>query len=276
VATEVKQRNNRIIMVVLGLVLAAAAFGLSLYVSKSGNGTGTGSSQQVTVVVAKTDLAQGSQLTADLLTTKQYSADSAPLGSVNDPASLVKKYLTIAVSQNTPITANMLVVDAASAKTAALSLTPLDIHKGNVALAIPVGGQGGNNSFGPELFTFGLYIQPDDHIDMLVDDGKGNVRYAFQDIRILKVGSYSASGAAGTPNVLVIEASRGQAEAISWLLEHTGLPNQPSVIKYVLRAKDSATPGPTPNYVDSPPFNAPSKQDQPVNEQSFNQLFPAH
>jgi Flp pilus assembly protein CpaB len=277
VATEVKQRNNRIIMVVLGLVLAAAAFGLSLYVSKSGSSTGSGSSQQITVVVAKTDLAQGTQLTPDVLTTKQYSADSAPVGSVNDPTTLLKKYLTIAVTQNTPITANMLVVDAASAKTAALSLTPLDIHKGNVALAIPVGGQGGNNSFAPELFTFGLYVQPDDHIDMLVDDGRGNVRYAFQDLRVLKVSSYSASGTATTPNVLVIEASRGEAEAISWLLEHSGVGgNNPTIIKYVLRPKDSATSGPTPNYVDTPPFNAPNKQDQPVNSSSFNQLFPAH
>ena len=49
-ATEVKQRNNRIIMVVLGLVLAAAAFGLSLYVSKSGsNGTGTAPSARTSI-----------------------------------------------------------------------------------------------------------------------------------------------------------------------------------------------------------------------------------
>src|SRR5207245_141375 len=136
----------------------------------SGNSTGSGSSQQVSVVVAKVDLAQGTQLTADVLTTKQYPADSAPVGSVNDPVSLVKKYLTIAVSQNTPLTANMLVVDAASAKTAALSLTPLDIHTGNVALAIPVGGSGNST---PELQTFGLYVQPDDHFDVIVDDGRG-------------------------------------------------------------------------------------------------------
>jgi len=272
VATEVKQRNNRIIMVVLGLVLAAAAFGLSLYVSKSGNSTGSSSSQQVNVVVAKVDLAQGTQLTADVLTTKQYSADAAPVGSVNDPSSLLKKYLTIAVSQNTPLTANMLVVDAASAKTAALSLTPLDIHTGNVALAIPVGGAGNST---PELQTFGLYVQPDDRIDVIVDDGRGNVRYAFQDIRILKVGSYSAAGG-GAVNVLVVEMSRSAAEAMSFLLEKSGQPAEPTIVKYVLRPKSTATAGPTPSYVDSPPFNPPSKQDQPVNKDSFNQLFPAH
>ena len=270
-ATEVKQRNNRIIMVVLGLVLAAAAFGLSLYVSKSGSNTSTSSSQQVSVVVAKIDLAQGQQLTADVLTTKQYPADAAPVGSVNEPTTVLNKFLSIAVTQNTPITGNMLVVDAATAKTAALSLTPLDIHKGNVALGIPIGG--GQNST-PELQTFGLYVQPDDRIDVIIDDGRGNVRYAFQDIRILKVGAYSANGN-GTPNVLVVEMSRGAAEAMTFLLDHSG-PGQPTILKYVLRPKATATTAPTPDYVDSPPFNPPSKQDQPVNQQSFNQLFPAH
>lgn len=272
-ATEVKQRNNRIIMVVLGLVLAAAAFGLSLYVSKSGSGTGAGTGQQVGVVVAKSDLAQGTQLTADVLDTKAYSVDSAPAGAVTDINAVAGKYLSIAVTQNTPITAALLVNDAASAKTAALSMTPLDVHAGDVALAVPVGGAGGANT--PELQTFGLYVQPEDHFDVLVDDGKGNVRYAFQDIRVLKVGSYSATGN-GAATVLVVEMSRAEAEAFSFLLEKSGQPGQPTVVKYVLRPNPKATPGPTPNYIDTAPFNPPGKQDTPVNANSFNTLFPAH
>jgi Flp pilus assembly protein CpaB len=272
VATEVKQRNNRIIMVVLGLVLAAAAFGLSLYVSKSGSNNSAGSGQQISVVVAKTDLPQGAQLTADALTTKDYSVDSAPAGAVTDMNTILKKYLSIAVTQNTPLTNNLLVVDAASAKTAALSLTPLDIHKGNVALAIPVSGGG---SASAELTTFGLYVQPDDRFDVIIDDGSGNVRYAFQDIRILKVGSYSANGT-GAPNVLVVELSRGEAEAMAYLLDHNGQPKQPTIVRYVLRPKDKASPTAGPVYVDTPPFGSPGKADQPVTQQSFNQLFPAH
>lgn len=273
-ATEVKQRNNRIIMVVLGLVLAAAAFGLSLYVSKSGSGgTGTGTGQQVGVVVAKTDLAQGTPLTADVLTTKAYSADTAPTGAVTDVTAVAGKYLSIAVTQNTPITGALLVNDAASAKTAALSLQPLDIHSGNVALAMPVGGAGGSNS--AELQTFGLYVQPEDRFDVLVDDGKGNVRYAFQDVRVLKVGAYSATGN-GAATVLVVEMSRGEAEAMSFLLQHTGQPGSPTLVKYVLRPNPKATAGPTPSYIDTAPFNAPGKQDSPVSAQTFNQLFPAH
>ena len=271
-ATEVKQRNNRIIMVVLGLVLAAAAFGLSLYVSKSGSSTGSSTSQQVGVVVAKTDLAQGTQLSAEVLTTKAYSVDSVPTGAVTDATVLAGKYLSVAVTQNTPITGGLLVNDAASAKTAALSQTPLDIHAGDVALAMPVGGSGGAT---PELMTFGLYVQPEDHFDVLVDDGKGNVRYAFQDIRVLKVGAYSASGN-GAATVLVVEMSRAEAEAMSFLLEHSGQPGSPTVVKYVLRPNPKATPGPTPSYIDTTPFTPPGKQDAPVNASSFNQLFPAH
>jgi Flp pilus assembly protein CpaB len=274
VATEVKQRNNRIIMVVLGLVLAAAAFGLSLYVSKSGNnssGTG-GSGQQVNVVVAKNDLAQGSPLSTDVLTTKQYSVDAAPTGAITDPATITGKYLSIAVTMNTPITSNLLVADAASAKTAALSLTPLDIHAGNVAMGIPIAG--GTNS-SAELNTFGLYIQPDDRIDVMVDDGKGSVRFAFQDVRILKVGSYSAGGG-GAANVLVVELPRGEAEAFTWLLDHSGQPSFPVIVRYVLRPKAQASPTASPNYVDTQPFNPPNKADGGMNQQSFSNLFPTH
>ena len=271
-ATEVKQRNNRIIMVVLGLVLAAAAFGLSLYVSKSNNNSSSGSGQQISVVVAKADLAQGTQLSADVLTTKQYSVDSAPTGAITDQTTIAGKFLSIAVTQNTPITGNLLVPDAASAKTAALSLTPLDIHAGDVAMGIPVAGAGGASA---ELNTFGLYIQPDDRFDVLIDDGKGNVRFAFQDIRVLKVGSYSASGN-GNVNVLVVELPRGQAEAFAFLLDHNGQPTFPSILRYVLRPKASASPTSDPTYIDTKPFNAPNKADQGVNQQTFSNLFPAH
>jgi Flp pilus assembly protein CpaB len=273
VATEVKQRNNRIIMVVLGLVLAAAAFGLSLYVSKSGSstGTGTGTTQQVSIVVAKTDLIQGTQLTPDLLVSKPYSADTVPAGAVTDVNALLHKYLSVGVTLNTPITSALLVNDPASAKTAALSQTPLDLHAGTVAIAMPVSGGGGNT---PELQTFGMYIQPEDHFDVLVDDGQGHVRYAFQDIRVLKVGAYSASG--GGASVLVVEMTRAEAEAMSFLLAKSGQPGQPTVVKYVLRPNPKATPGPTPNYIDTAPFNSPGKQDNPVSAQTFNQLFPGH
>src|SRR5258708_21398254 len=105
-ATEAKQRNNRVIMVVLGLVLAAAAFGLSLYVSKSGSTTSTSNAQQVGVVVAKTDLPQGTQLTADVLTVKPYPADTAPTGSVSDINPVTKKFISASEPMNRPITNN--------------------------------------------------------------------------------------------------------------------------------------------------------------------------
>lgn len=269
-ATEVKQRNNRIVMVVLGLVLALAAFGLSLYVSRSGNNTGsTGSSQTVGILVAKVDLPQGTQLTPDLVTVKQYGVDMAPAGAATDITQVDKKYVSVTVTQNTPITGNLLVNDPAAAKTAALALTPLDIHKGNVAIAIPTGG-GGQNSGSPELQTFGLYVQPEDRFDILIDQN-GQVRYAFQDIRIVKVGAYSAQGNS-SPSLLVVEMSRGEAEALEFLLAHSGQPNAPTIVKYVLRAHDDYAKG----YQDTAPFNPPGKKDNPVDENAFKSLFPTH
>jgi hypothetical protein len=76
--------------------------------------------------------------------------------------------------------------------------------------------------------------------------------------------------------VLVVEMSRAEAEAMSFLLERSGQPGQPTVVKYVLRPNPKATAGPTPNYVDTPAFNSPGKADSPVSAQTFNQLFPAH
>ena len=271
-AAEVKQRNNRIIMVVLGLVLAAAAFGLSLYVSKSGNNSSSGSGgQQIQVVVAKTDLPQGTQITADVLTTKSYSVDQAPASAVTDETTVLGRYLSLAVTQNTPISTNLLVPDAASAKTATLSLAPLDIHSGNVAIAIPVAGAGSSSA---ELNAFGLYVQADDHFDIIIDDGKGTVRYAFQDVRVLKVGSYSAAGT-GSANVLVVEVPRGEAEALAFLMDHNGQPGRPSIVRYVLRPRASASPTAPPNFVDVPGF-APNKADNGVSDQSFSQIFPTH
>jgi len=89
------------------------------------------------------------------------------------------------------------------------------------------------------------------------------------------VGGYSAAGN-GAASVLVVEMSRAEAEAFSFLLENSGKPGAPTLVKYVLRPNPKATPGPTPSYIDTPAFNPPGKQDTPVNATSFNTLFPAH
>ena len=77
-ATEVKQRNNRMI-VLAGVAIALVAFGLSLYVSRSGSGNTAATGQTVPVAVAKADLLQGSQITPDVISIVQYQAAQVPV-----------------------------------------------------------------------------------------------------------------------------------------------------------------------------------------------------
>ena len=282
VATEVKQRNNRVIVLV-GVVIALVAFGLSLYVSHSGSSNSSSSSGTIPVAVANQDLLQGSQITQGEISVVQYAQNQVPAGYSPDGASLLNKFLAVGVTKNTPLTSNLLVADANSAKSAALTVQPLDIKQGYVAMAIPVDGGGGTSDKpSPDVVSVGGWIQPEDHIDMIIDSGQGSVRYAFQDVRVLKVGTYSASagGAAGSSTVFIVELPRAQAEEMSYLIANKtdlqGNSGGPHILSYVLRGnnKDKGAVGAPPNYLDDADPNLPAKKDAPVTPQTFNALFP--
>lgn len=263
-AAEVKQRNNRV-FVLVGAVVAAAAFVAVIFVSRSSNsGSGAGGATTA-IVVAKTDLPQGKQLTADDLTTKSFPADSVPANAYPDTSALLNppKYLAVGVAANTPITSNLLVADKAAAQTAALSAQPLDISKGFVALAIHAGS---------DVQQVACNIHPEDHIDMLIDPGNGSVRYGFQDVRVLATGDYGAA-TTGCPPVLVVELPRAQAEELAFLDSGKG-PQR--IVALVLRpraeyGKNGQWPS---NYEADGDPAVPQPVDAPVNASSFNQLFP--
>lgn len=263
-ATEVKQRNNKVLLLV-GAVLAVAAFGLSLYVSRSSSNNSSSSGQTVPVVVAKADLAKGAQLTADQLTVVQYGVDQVPAGSAPNDSTLVGKFLAVSVSKNTPITSSLIAVDANAAKAAALPLAPLDIHPGFVALAIPATAGGAT----AELTSIGCYVHTDDHLDMLVDTkGDGSVRYGFQDVRVLQVLTNGAATAAGAcPTAFVVEMPRAQAEELAALV--SGKIPTVSVVKYVLRPQKEYGKG----YEDIADPSVPQKKDQAVTPQVLENLF---
>jgi Flp pilus assembly protein CpaB len=279
VATEVKQRNNRVIVLV-GVVIALVAFGLSLYVSHSGSSNASSSGQTVPVAVAKSDLIQGSQITQDVISVVQYQQNQVPAGYSPDGAGLLNKFLSVGVSKNTPLTANLLVADANAAKSAALTVQPLDIHPGFVAMAIPTDGGGGTaDKPSPEIVSAGMWIQPEDHIDVIIDSGSGSVRYAFQDVRVLKVGSQAAAGGATTSaTVFVIELPRAQAEEMAFLIakktDLQGATGGPHILGFVLRGTKDKGAGTGSNYLDIADPNVPVKKDAPVSAQTFNALFP--
>lgn len=268
-ATEVKQRNNRV-LVLVGAVVAIGAFATVLYLSRSNNNSSSSSgAPTVTVVVAKTDMVQGTQLTPDVLTTAQYTQDQAPVGSYPDPAPIVNQFLSIGVTKNTPIVPGDLAPNANQAKTQALTTSPLPITQGYVALSIPA-------TFGQDashLTNVACYIHPEDHFDMLIDPGNGSIRYAFQDVRVLAVGEFGAA-VTGCPANYTIELPRDQAEEMAFL---TAAKGPETVVRYVLRAKkDSSDPGKPAKYLDSPSTTQiPPFKDNPVTTQLFNALFPA-
>ena len=272
-ATEVKQRNNRV-MVVIGAVLAVAAFGACLFIATHGSGNGSGSSggsnaPLVTTVVATTAIPKDTKITTEQLTTKQLPADQVPAGSPSDPTALVGKFVSVDVAQNQVVQTSWLYADVNSA-TAAVSLTPpLDIHKGFVAVAMPVAGQGAQMT--QDAFTVGGFIHDEDHIDIIIDAGNGVTRYALQDIRVLHVGNATAA-AGSVPTVLVVEVNRAQAELLTYLTTNRG---PQSVLRYVLRPKDDFGQTTGSNYLNDTDPGVKPVADPPVTPETFGKLFPA-
>ena len=271
-ATEVKRPNNRV-MVIIGAVLAVAAFGACLYLatrnSNSSSTSGGGSNAPlVSAVVATTTIPKDTKITADELTTKQLPADQVPAGSPADPSALVGKFVSVDVAANQVVQTSWLYADVNSA-TAAVALTPpLDIHKGFVAMAMPVSGTG--PQFTQDAFTVGGFIHDDDHIDIIIDAGNGVTRYALQDIRVLHVGNASAA-AGSVPTVLVVEVNRSQAELLTYLTTNRG---SQAVLRYVLRAKEDDGQTTGSNYVNSTDPGIKPVTDPPVSPDSFSKLFP--
>lgn len=272
-ATEVKQRNNRVIVLV-GVVIALVAFGLSLYVSHNGSSNNSSSGTTVPVAVAATDLLQGSQITSSSIAIKQYPAAQVPVGSSQDGNAFINQFVSVAVSQNTPLTASMMVADASSAKSTALTVAPLAVDKGFVAMAIPTNG-GGPNPASADLASVGMWVQPGDHLDIIEDTGAGQIRYAFQDIPVLKVGNQSAA-AGGAADVFVVEVPRAQAEELAYLISpKTDFPGitgpGPHIVTYVLRGTQDKGKG----YLDDSTPSLPPTKDAPVTPQTFNSIFPS-
>jgi Flp pilus assembly protein CpaB len=277
-AIQPNKPQNRIFLIV-GIVLAAAAaaavlFAVSGTVSKNNVPTAN-------VVVAKTSIAAGTSITPDLLTTAPLAQGSFPADSFTDPSQAVGKIAPVTLSANIPLTASLF-ASATSGTTGTGVVTHLDISKGYVALAIPAGATG-TPGLVAEQMSVGYYIQPEDHIDILISPGgKPGVRYAFQDVRVLRVGA-STGGAAAAPtsaavNSYIIELPRNQAEIMTALITGQASVGQ-TVLKYVLRPqaewgkRDGANGFDKPNYESSVGTPLTLAPDAPVTADSLNAVF---
>jgi hypothetical protein len=298
VAIQPNKPNSRVFLL-LGVVLAALAFGGVLFALNQGKNANT-----VSAVVAKTDISAGTPITADLVTTAQLPPAAAPVDIFHDPSQVLGKITTASVKQNTPLVPALFAAPATS-QTSANGTTTLGVSleysivKGYVALAIPAAvpapptSTGGNtcpqlNNFGlsAEQVAAGFYIQPGDHIDILVDPGNSGIRYSFQDLPVLRVGS-SGSAAGAAASVYIVEVPRNQAELLTELVTLRSVLKDPNgcivpgpfAVKYVLRpqaewgkmAPDGSSY--TPNYQDAGNVPIPSKADTTVTPGSLDSLF---
>lgn len=283
-AIQTNRPQNRIILVVGGLLALVAGALAFVGVSKGIGGT-SGPTQNV--YVARADIAQGTTLAPDLFQQTTLPVSGTPADAITDVSVVAGKTAPYPLSANSVITNNFLNAQSAGGVAGQPPAAKLDITAGFVAMAIPVKGQTPDTT--TELVTVGYFIQAEDHIDILIDAGgpdpaspdpskSHSIRYAFQDVRILKVGGQAppaatpATGqpaAAATavvvspPTFYVVELPRAQAELLTVLITGRG-PTNVSVVKYVLRPqaeygvgvkdpKTHVTTYPTPVYEDAPP-----------------------
>src|SRR5437660_2800127 len=221
-ATEVKPKSNRILLI-FGVFLAIVAFGGALLVGRtSGGAVSVGGSKNVPAVVATKDIPASTQITADMVTVQQYSADQAPPYAFRAKDLVVGKFAAIPIHTGSAIIDYDVVSDVSGVQPAKQAFLP--IPAGQVAMQIPTG----------ELVGAGGYIQPDDRIDVLVTstvNGKSLTKVTFTNLHIIRVGPAGGPNARGISSSLTVIVTLQQAQDLKWLLDNTNY-------KYVLKAVD--------------------------------------
>lgn len=269
-AIQGSRPNNKIILIA-GIICAVLAFAGVLFLLRQGSS----STSTSPAVVAKTPIKAGTPITADQVEVTQLPADRLPADVAVDTSTVTGHQLTVDVTPNTPITNSIMVASSdngggtSTGGTTAPSVGRVIVDKGQVALAIPSSATPvgtGLTGLSSDLLSVGNYIQAGDHVDILIDTGDGHVRYGFQDVTILKVGT-SGSAATAVPTVYIVELPRAQAEVLTYLVTHNNVGN-PALIKYVLRSRTDT------GYLDAGQPNIPNKQDVSVTAGTLNQLFP--
>ena len=264
--TRPRRGSRRRIAILVGLAVtvlgAAGMVALSHYASPTDNGSGGNTaSGTVTVYEAASNITSGQAITAANLKQAQVAASAAPTGYITSPAQATGQVAAHNITAGQPLTITDFLPQA---PTATRTVAPPVIKDGDVAISVPDDALKGD----------GGYIQPGDHIDIIVDTtGNGTMQYGFQDVPVLQVGS-AGHAAGGVADLLVVELPRRQAEEISVLLaQHsTGA----SIIRYVLRPADQDGKGYLDSGADSPAkangaTNTPN--DAPVGPSFFNNVF---
>lgn len=223
-ATEVKPKSNRILLI-FGVFLAIVAFAGALLVGRTSGGSnviGTGN-KNIDVVVAVQEIAPTTQITAQLVQIQKVSEDSLAPYAFKDKNLVIGKYAAIQIHAGAQIIDTDLVTDVGNVQPAKQAYLPLDT--GLVAMQIPTG----------ELVGVGGYIQPDDRIDIITTftppHGKNpETMVTFENLRVLRVGPAGGANTRGISSSLTVVVTLQQAQELKYLLDNT---NYKYVLKYV-------------------------------------------
>jgi Flp pilus assembly protein CpaB len=211
-AAEVKPKNNRVLMII-GIVIALVAAALVIVTGGNRGSSDTGSRSQE-VIVAVVDIPSGQQISDQLVKVVKFAPDQVPQGAVTSTKNAVGKYAAVALPKNTLLSTANLVATVASLQPAKRPY--LDIPAGQVAVAIPAGG---------ELQAVGGYIQQDDRVDIIFNptiSTKPVWKTTFQNLRVARLGgpaatTTTAGAAAPAVTSMVVYVPLEDAENLSFL-----------------------------------------------------------
>lgn len=213
-ATDVKPRSNRLLMV-LGIIVAVVAFVLVIVLGGRGGGGGT-ADRNTDVVVAAVDIPAGTQISDQMLKVEKFAADQIPSGAQTKIKDTSGQYAAVTLPKSTVVTSSNLV--STQSKLAPQKKPYLDIPTGQVAVAIP---------YGAELQAVAGYIQEGDKIDILYSPNPGDQqkivwKVTFQNLKVAKVGpqqgnAAGAQGQGGLAGSMVVFVPVDQSEELSFL-----------------------------------------------------------
>ena len=243
-------------ILIIGVVCAVLAFGGVFYLLQNGSG---GGGPTVQVLETATSLTPGTTLTQQNVKIASLPSNAAPVGAYQAFGQVSGKVTTAQLPPNTPLIAALVTVPGSGGSIGGgpTSSNGLQITPGMVAMAIPTATSTSAGSSSPinltgtggDLMSVGYYIQPNDHIDILIFNGRG-IRYSFQDVRVLKVGDSGSDTSKAAPAAYIVEMSRPEAEQLATLFTVTNNTNclptatppctpanppYPVAVKYVLR-----------------------------------------
>lgn len=146
-----RKRTGTLIMVV-GVVLAVVAGLMVFAVTRQARAERTAQVEQVLVVMAAQDIADGSVISSDGLTMKPFPAEFVPPGAIVSPEDAIGKYSTTFITKGQIVLANQF---SQTRRTGNLALS---VPSGKVAIALPM----------TDLMSTSGAIMAGDRVDILL------------------------------------------------------------------------------------------------------------